>query len=334
MPIVADAPVLAIRADGGVGIGAGHVMRSVALADAWRHGGGRVEWFCRPLPAMLQGLLDTRAITTHAMDGGWPDVERWAAAHPGAWVCVDGYGFADGPARLRSAGARVLVIDDDGRWGRYECDVLLNQTVGAERLQYETVVGATRLLGSQYCLLRSEFLARGPAPARVGPVRRVFVAFGGHDAHQQTARVVPLLRSRWPEAQIDVAAGLMPGAPARPAEPRVSSLTGTDLSAAMREADLAIVAAGSICWELAFLGVPALTFTVADNQELIAHGVQEAGAARSLGWFDRVSDGEIVAALEALSDGAERSAMSRRARALVDGRGGSRVVAVMRSAAA
>ena len=105
-----------------------------------------------------------------------------------------------------------------------------------------------------------------------------------------------------------------------------------DLPRHMAWADLAISAAGSTCWELACIGVPAIVIAVADNQRDIARGVDEAGTARNLGWWESVGAADIAAAVDGLvHDAAARRAMRRRGRALVDGRGAERVVAAVLS---
>ena len=326
-------PRLAIRADGGSGVGAGHVMRCAALADAWAHRGGVVEWFCRPLPSMLQELLAKRGITVHVINDDWTQLEDWCRAHRGSWVCVDGYGFADGPRRIRAAGARVLVIDDDGRWRHCECDALLNQVIGAERMHYDVAAGTPVMLGTKFCLLRNEIVsANRPVRDPLSVVRRIFVSFGGHDAHGQGARVAATVASALASATVDLAAGVVGGAPS--SSSRVVVHAGTDLARVMQQADIAVAAAGSVCWELAYLGIPALLLVVADNQEAIARGLHAAGVARSLGWFDRVSDDALTAAVGALAGDPARAEMSRNGRQLVDGHGAARVVEALLGIAA
>lgn len=325
------AGALAIRADGGASIGAGHVMRSLALADAWQRRGGTVDWFCTPLPAMLDNLLGSRGIALrrleHAED--WDAVRTWSAEHRGAWVSIDGYGFCRGADGLHAAGARVLVIDDDGRWPRYTSDLLLNQNIGAERVSYRAAPSTRRLLGPSFVLLRSEF-RRQTSPVRSvdQPARRLFVSFGGHDARGLTRRVAQLLLSTCSDVEVDAAGGVVADV-IPPVSTRLRWHVGTDLSAVMREADLAVVSAGSICYELAYLGVPALTVIVADNQQGIAHGLHRAGVARDLGWADELSDRAIVDAVESLRHDPARGAMSRAGRALVDGDGADRVLLEM-----
>jgi UDP-2,4-diacetamido-2,4,6-trideoxy-beta-L-altropyranose hydrolase len=326
------AATLAIRADGGAGTGAGHVMRCLALADAWRRAGGSVEWFCTQMPRLLRDVLATRGITRHdlASADDWDVVGAWARQHSGAWVVVDGYGFERGPAILRAAGARVIVIDDIGAWSRYDCDVLVNQNPDAGAIPYRTGAAA-RLLGPAYALLRDEFLLAGPSSRTfTHPAQRVLVSFGGHDAHGQAARVVRLLRSTACAASVDVVSGLVA------TEIQAAGHGGsvgyhqtTNLAPLMRAADAAIVAAGSVCWELAYLGVPALALVVAANQEALAGSLDAAGVIRNAGWHDRTDDADLAEVMTAFLGDSDRDQMSRRGRALVDGAGASRVLDAM-----
>jgi spore coat polysaccharide biosynthesis predicted glycosyltransferase SpsG len=55
-----------------------------------------------------------------------------------------------------------------------------------------------------------------------------------------------------------------------------SLLSGVeDVPGLLAWSDLAVTAAGSTCWELAFLGVPALTIAVAENQRPIAASLSQ-----------------------------------------------------------
>ncbi len=48
---------LVIRADASAAIGTGHVMRSIALAQAWADSGGRVLFVSHDLPSFLRERL-------------------------------------------------------------------------------------------------------------------------------------------------------------------------------------------------------------------------------------------------------------------------------------
>jgi RimJ/RimL family protein N-acetyltransferase len=98
----------------------------------------------------------------------------------------------------------------------------------------------------------------------------------------------------------------------------------------MAAADVAISAAGSTCWELCLLGLPALLVDVADNQTEVARELDRRGCAIRVG--DRsVSAEKIADELTRLVGSHElRRSLSQRSRQLVDGNGATRIVSVLR----
>jgi len=95
----------------------------------------------------------------------------------------------------------------------------------------------------------------------------------------------------------------------------------------MAWADLAISAAGSTCWELAFMGLPSCVMAVADNQALIAQALQRQGAVISLGCRPELSRLGIAQSIKAaLADRTKRSELSTIGCKLVDGAGPFRIL--------
>jgi UDP-2,4-diacetamido-2,4,6-trideoxy-beta-L-altropyranose hydrolase len=100
-----------------------------------------------------------------------------------------------------------------------------------------------------------------------------------------------------------------------------------DMAARMAWADLAIVAAGSTCWELACCGVPMIAIPVADNQLAVSEALSSLGVGVVL-----PQDGDVRGAVDQLiGDHARRAAMARRGRELVDGQGPLRVCRALRN---
>jgi len=100
----------------------------------------------------------------------------------------------------------------------------------------------------------------------------------------------------------------------------------------MRWADVAVSAAGSTCWELAYMGVPSIVIALSSEQRGIAEGLSQAEIAVSLGWHANLSEERIADALRSLlTDQRRRLAMSERGRKLVDGRGAARVVQILQN---
>jgi UDP-2,4-diacetamido-2,4,6-trideoxy-beta-L-altropyranose hydrolase len=338
-----ESPLLLIRADANAETGSGHVLRCLALAEAWQQAGGRAALVsARPAPhvqsrasALGAELIDPAAGPASAADAD--GLCRLARERKAAWVVLDGYQFDEvWQRRLKEAGLRVLFIDDCGQCRHYWADVVLNQNPGAAPALYFSKESHTRLLlGSRYALLRGEFLkwrdGRRAAPARA---RKILVTLGGSDPRNVTLKVVQGLKALAAEAiEATVVVGASsPHLPAIESEVRQARFPVSLLREArnmpelMAGADLAIAAGGTTAWEVAFMGLPALLVAVAENQSENIGWLNSGGVARALGWHETLSPAQIAGQVEALcQDAAAREEMSRRGRALIDGLGAFRV---------
>ena len=257
------------------------------------------------------------------------------------WIVVDGYRFTTEYQRaLKAAELKVLFVDDYGHTGQYLADLVLNQNVSVAAEMYADREPQTRLLlGPRYCLLRREFAAWQQWNREVLPIgRRVLVMMGGSDPGNLTARVMDalkLVRVQDLEATV-VAGGSNPHfeelekAASQSGQKITVKRDVTNMAELMAAADAAISAAGSTCWELCLLGLPALLLDVADNQTAIARELDSRGCAIHVG--DRTAPVEKIAHhLEQLLHSREqRQSLSQRSRELVDGKGARRVVSVLR----
>jgi UDP-2,4-diacetamido-2,4,6-trideoxy-beta-L-altropyranose hydrolase len=104
-----------------------------------------------------------------------------------------------------------------------------------------------------------------------------------------------------------------------------------DLAKQMAECDLAIAAAGTTAWELAFMRTPSLLLSLADNQLPVAASLSAAGAAVDLGWHGDLTAESAGEAVRLLAGSAsQRAELGERAGSLVDAEGGRRAVLAMR----
>jgi RimJ/RimL family protein N-acetyltransferase len=103
-----------------------------------------------------------------------------------------------------------------------------------------------------------------------------------------------------------------------------------DMPTLMSWADMAIAAASSTCWELAYLGVPFGTLVVAENQEQVAKELAAAGVAVHFGRARELTSEKLAAHIASLmADEERRRLMATKGRRLVDGYGAARVVEAM-----
>jgi len=335
---------LIIRADASIQIGAGHVLRSLALAQAWKDGGGHAIFVMAMESSMIEERLQSEGMEVAHLSTQGGSAEdaiqtRSLARKRGAtWVVLDGYQFgADYQRIIKDAGLRLLVIDDNGHSEAYYADLVLNQNLHAHQGLYVNIEPyALTLLGNRYVLLRREFLKwRGWGRQIPGVAHKVLVTLGGGDLDNMTSKVINGLK------KVDIS-NLDVRIVVGPSNPHIETLQKallfapcsmrilhnvTNMPELMAWADVALSAGGSTCWELAFMGLPALIITVADNQHAAAERLDAIGVAANLGRQENLSSDEIAHALSRLLlETRGRAQMSQRAQNLVDGEGASRVL--------
>lgn len=326
---------LTIRADCSPTIGTGHVMRMIALGQAWRALGGAVRFVGDTSP--LNDRLSTEGFKTVPVPALHPDPSDLrtllAETAPGDRIALDGYHFDTGYQHaLRQAGRKVLVMDDVNDREEYDADILLNQNGDADCYDYTVNRDALRLLGTRYTLLRKEFLDARPNGRDIPDrAKTVLISLGGADPNNITTRILDALDRLDDNPGITVAAGA-----ANPhlgeLRKRISRMSApcellnnvVDMPSLMAGADLAVSGAGSTCWELCLLSVPMVAVLIAENQRGIAHLLESEGVAPVLDTSATVDD--IAAVLKnVIADQKQRKSMAAAGKSLVDGKGAARV---------
>ena len=335
---------LLVRADAGPSIGLGHVMRCLALAQAWRDEGGRAVFAMgESLPALRSKLeVEGFAVARVAYEAG-SAADRSATValaheHRVHAVVLDGYRFGTAMQReLRDAGVATVAIDDNGEAEEYLADLVVNGNVFANETLYTRRGSRTRLLlGPRHALLRRDFARRARRTELPPATGRVLVTFGGADTTDLTTRALRGLRTlaRPLEVVVLVGAGCERRASIESAAADLSFVRilhdPSDVPEQMAWADLALSTAGSTCLEMAFMGLPGVVVVAADNQRSVAARLTELGVVRSLGDAEATPASMAAAVDSLLADEPARKRMAASGAALVDGQGAARVVAAVR----
>lgn len=296
---------VAFRADASIEIGAGHVMRCLALADAFAARGADCHFLCRELPGHLFDRIEARnfAVTRLPAAGASGAVSPGAIADaaeflaalsgPADIVVVDHYEL--GPEWEKAVTghcSQLIVIDDLCR--QHIASLVIDQTLGRPASAYSHGQVAGVLAGSEYALLQPvyyrlrEQLDRSVVPQE----HRLLVSMGGYDALNVTASVLEVLATSACDwiGRIDLV--LSAAAPHFASiQKRVSELDGRfvlhdfveDMAGLMSRCTLAIGAPGSTTWERAVLGLPSVLVPFAANQADVAVAMQDAHAAIAIG---------------------------------------------------
>ena len=339
---------LLVRADGGQDIGAGHIMRCLAIAQEWRARGGRVVFASAVLDPTLADRLEREHCETLLLDverGQQPDAEKTRALAErldAEWLLLDGYCFDAEYQRDVRGTSHMAMLDDTGVLGPYGVDLLVNQNLHADEAMYRNARGARLLLGPDHTLLRDEFLKHGEAQRSVPDVaRRVLVTLGGSDVAGHTLKVLAALRQLVdPDLDFIVVVGASNPhaneiAASAATEARIKILAVVeDMASLMAWADLAICSGGSTVWELAYMGVPTIVGSVALVEERLAAGLVAHGLFTYLGSFADIEPADLATAIAGLQlDASARGDMGRRGNEVVDGGGRQRVVLTMNTIA-
>lgn len=321
------------RAEAGPGVGGGHAMRCLALAEALAARGwhaalltGADAW---PVPKWRAAGFDV--LPLGATPGSAEDARvtaQYLAGMRADLLVLDGYFFPPGHAAASrsSAGEIVLRFDDLGT-DTGTADIVLNGNAGAEiRFAHDHASARRRLLGADYFLVRREVAAARARPesghivvtlgAVVDP--SLLVEIGQRIADISTIASVDCV------GPFDAAVGRTFRQTAR-----VRCVGPDGLAETLSRAALVVCGAGVTALEAASLGVPSVLVTVADNQVPGARAIDAAGAGRYLGHLETVRGKITIAVAELVRDAAQLATMSANARALVDGRGAARVADVI-----
>ncbi len=333
---------LLIRADASVAMGTGHVMRGLALAQACQDAGGTAIFALAQATAGIQARLAAESCELGAIScaGGSEDDSRQtielARKRHADWIVLDGYQFAAEYQRaLKSAGLKVLFVDDYGHAAHYSADLVLNQNAHADESLYpKRDPGTGLLLGPRYCLLRREFASWRGWKRNITPVaRKILVTMGGSDPLNVTRTVIEGLGSMdHVEAIVVVGSSNPHWNELQRNLDRSSSVKlkqgVTNMPELMAWADVAISGAGTTCWEMCLLQLPMILIDVAENQQPIAQGLQRLGAAVHLGSAGDVTKESIAQQVsDLLSSQDKREKLSGVCGELVDARGTERVLA-------
>lgn len=337
---------LLIRADADSHIGAGHVMRMIALARAWNTLGGECLFVTASCPDGLVARISAEGIAHRGLGveavGAEEDqtaTVRIVEAFAPDWIALDGYQFReDYCEELFGKGPKLMVMDDYGYCDLWFADVIVNQNYGAARWGERGQPADPRtewLLGTQYVLLRQEFRASSAAAKpKARPWRRVLVTLGGADDRNATGKAMEALEEAdHPPLHVRVLVS--------PTFPHRASLDGLaanskhevevmtlvqDMPSMLLWADAIVSAGGSTCWEWLAHGLSGAVLTVAENQVQIARDLSDSQLAVHLGSLKSFERERWGLALGSWLRGEAPEADFDRRRSVVDGLGAERLV--------
>lgn len=330
-----------VRADGGNALGMGHVMRCIGLAHELSK--NRI-WVTFALGVRSQPVIDRLEYEGFPFVVLGEGIATRTDAQATSVLCsdleasllvVDGYAFSgEWLQSLRPGGAKTLLWTDYVQSAFLPVDIILDQGPQASVTAYGVAAPAAEILcGLTYAVLRPEFTSNQQLRKQRHRAEHLLVTMGGSDPAGATCKALEAIKTLARPTATKVVIG-----PANQDRQQImeaaESLAGcevydsvTDMSQLLAWADLAISAAGTSLWELAYSGLPALVTVLAQNQAPLARAVGDFGGCINLGNADALSVSALADTLETvLQSPGELQIMSAKMLALVDGKGATRVV--------
>lgn len=351
---------IAFRTDASNQIGTGHFMRCLTLADELKKQGAYIRFISRNLPPHLIETLNAKGMeyislitdaTQEPIDelahSNWLGTSQFQdaqatlqalASQSWGWVIVDHYALDERWEKLVRAKCKKLMVIDDIADRQHDCDVLLDQNYYADmQTRYVSKVSShcQLLLGPRYTLLREEFRTlREKINVRSGDVKKILVFFGGVDADNYTNLAIQALAELNITLPVDVVIGYQ-----HPNREQIHQacinhgfichVQTTRIAELMADADLAIGGGGTATWERCCLGLPTISFCLAENQRKL---IVDAALAGLL--YAPISRRNLVEVIRdhvdsLLENPSLIKLISNTAMKFVDGKGSLRIVTAM-----
>lgn len=302
-----------LRADANAGIGHGHLMRLLALADMLS-AHFRCYFVTHNPPAALAPQLQQASHGIHR-DGiisvdAFQDVHEEAkylvnhVLQPDDIFVMDGYQFTSQYQQtIRTTGVRLVCLDDLNQQYFY-ADAVINPAGGISPAQYQTEIYTRLALGPDFALLRKPF--RQLCPRTIAETNNILICFGGADAHNLTQKVAAASLAIAHMQEIHLVTGasyqhrnsLEELAAMHPDKIFVhQQLSAEEMVKLMQHCQIALAPASTVSYELCSVGIGLVTGTSADNQQHIERFLVSSGCALSIGDFHQTTEKQIREAI-------------------------------------
>lgn len=348
---------IVIRADGDEVIGIGHFMRTLAVAEYCSQHNYRPLLICksapelvknkitelrgeiRYLPKFTKAILEAKYSHSHFLDSNEEldailtfEVIQNSEKNI-KFILVDHYAL--GYEWEKKLGSRNMVAAfDDLADRRHCCRIVIDQTFGRKKQDYNKFIDSRTkvLVGSQYVVLRKEFLTKKKTSSKLSGVTRVLVSMGGADIKNTSLKVLlELINYREKKIEIDVlTSSLNPNLNEIKelinSYPYISlHVDSNDVAGIMYRATLCIGAVGSSTWERFCIGLPAVLCIQAENQLFAANQLEKAGLIELIDFNSKNFSMSLQQRLTKIMNPSFYNENYNRIQACVDGKGAERI---------
>lgn len=294
-------------------IGTGHVMRCIAFGQLLKDEGHEVTFLTQTTNEGLLNKLRKEDFGIMQFDEK-PDLMKDAEITIEKskeldidWIITDNYKFTtEYQKRIKENNYNLLCIDDLAET-HFVSDIVLNQNINAVKIfNYSCEPYTKLLLGTKCVLLRREFRREKNWQREFNEdCKNILITMGGSDPENSTSKILNAVEEIDMALNIKVILGSSYNFIDEIEELKNNSkhnievlINIENLVPDMKWADLALTAAGTTVWELAYLQTPMIVGVIADNQIHVAVEMEKEGFAMSFGWVREINSDKIISTIK------------------------------------
>lgn len=259
---------LVMRADGGLGIGMGHIVRLISLANFLR----KEFHICFVLITYSDEVLNVLYEHKYMCSTFHNEHLFISSLNGNEIVFIDSYTSQSNElALIKAKGCRLIFINDLVRQDLRSCDLVINHTPGYERSDFNVSPNTILLLGQEYCLIRDEFY-RVSRRRVISEIKTITISLGQSDSGLLLNKIVDLCYNVWQSSRINVLSGPNIISEDLRSSERVTLLNNLnvqDMVALFDNTDLAIVPVSSLYMEALSRGSIVLGGFFAENHMFV-----------------------------------------------------------------
>ena len=309
-----------ILANGGVKLGMGHIMRTSVLGHKLQKK-LEVIYVISDKDEFKSGVLKIKELGFKLIyeEGILENLTK------NDILIIDRYDLNEKDLSFyKSRVKKLIVFDDNNLLDFYDVDIILNQNLHARELMYKTNDCTKLLCGSEFVLLRDEFLDNKAIKINK-ELKNILITIGGSDNLNLTHRILKEIKHFNANIRVVIGPAFKYNDELKEGYENYKNIKfyeNVNMPEIMKKTDLAISACGGTIYELAYLGIPTIGLVIVDNQE-------KSGAYLNENNIVKISKVENL--LKDLNDITfeDRKRYSEKMKSLVDGKGKYRAVEVI-----
>lgn len=273
--------IIGIRVDGNAEIGTGHVMRSLAIAEALREKGAMILFITADKTPNI--IIRKQRFPVITLDSDWQFLEAeiksllaTISEYSIEKLIIDTYQIIDHYFEKLKPHCKLYYIDDYGD-KRYTLDGVINYNITAELSQYQKLYDGTDtelIIGTKYVPLRKEFQNIKPIKIKK-KIKNVLITTGGTDPCEISTQLANMIieTEEFSKIKFHFVCGrfyknheLLKKLCSK--HQNIFFHTNVqEMSELILMSDLAISAGGTTLYELCACGIPTICFNFVNNQD-------------------------------------------------------------------